>query len=172
MEKMDIVEPIIIAHSFGGRVAIQLAQKTKIKKLVLTGGAGVKPHRKPDYYIKIYSYKIMKYIMKFVEKTNPNISNHIKSKFGSDDYRNSSPVMRNILVKAVNEDLTSLLPQVTCPTLLIWGEADQETPLYQAKIMEKKIPDSGLVVIKNAGHYAFIDNLQYFSIVMNKFIGN
>ena len=65
--------------------------------------------------------------------------------------------MQNILVKVVNEDLKNEMPKIKAPTLLMWGENDTATPVRDANIMEKLIKGSGLVILKNSGHYSFID---------------
>ena len=78
--------------------------------------------------------------------------------------------MRQCLVKVVNEDLKPLLPRINPSTLLIWGENDDATPLSDGQIMEKEIPDAGLVTLKNAGHYAFLDQWFMFSRVIDSFL--
>ena len=83
----------------------------------------------------------------------------------------ASPLMKQVLVKTVNEDLTDMLPNIDVPTLLIWGERDTATPLKDAKIMEEKIPDAGLVVLKNAGHYSFLEDYFTFCAVIDSFLG-
>ena len=90
-------------------------------------------------------------------------------RFGSDDYQNSSGVMRKILVRVVNENLKPILRDIKAPTLLIWGEKDEATPLYMGQIMEKEISDSGLVVFEGAGHYSYLDDFNRFSRVMEAF---
>ena len=91
------------------------------------------------------------------------------SKFGSDDYQNSQGVMRKVFVKVVNEETTSRFSQITAPTLLIWGDKDDATPLYMAKVFEEKIPDAGLVVL-DGGHYSYIDDYGTFQAVINSFL--
>ncbi|KJU81969.1 alpha/beta hydrolase fold protein [Candidatus Magnetobacterium bavaricum] len=167
MEKMGINQPIIIGHSFGGRVAIRLASKKKTGKLILIDSAGVRPRRSAIYYIKIYSYKLAKSLLKLFS---PRLLAKYKNSVGSKDYINASTMMKQILIKVVNEDLTNLLPDITIPSLLIWGENDMETPLYQAHIMNKLIPDSGLVILKGAGHFSHIDKMREFLIVIGNFL--
>ena len=76
--------------------------------------------------------------------------------------------MRAILSRVVNEDLKHLMPSIKCPTLLIWGENDTATPLADAKVMERLIPDAGLVSFAGCGHYSFLDNpLQYRAVLLN-----
>ena len=76
----------------------------------------------------------------------------------STDYQNASPVMRQTLIKVVNEDLLGLRAARLCPTILIWGDADQaETPLWMGRTLEATIPDAALIVHEGAGHYAYLD---------------
>lgn len=70
----------------------------------------------------------------------------------------------------VNEDLIDLLPKIKAPTLLIWGDQDQETPLSFARTMEKKIPDAGLVVFPGAGHFSYLDRPNDFAVIINDFL--
>ena len=72
--------------------------------------------------------------------------------------------------KCVNEDLRKIMPEIKSPTLLIWGENDTATPLQDAKIMESKIPDAGLVSFAGCGHYSFLDNPGGFAAVVKSFL--
>ena len=74
------------------------------------------------------------------------------------------------LVNVVNVDLRHLLSNFNCPTLLIWGENDTATPLRDAKIIEKLVPDAGLVVLKGAGHYSYLEKLYDFIVITTNFI--
>src|SRR5690606_23109753 len=91
-------------------------------------------------------------------------------KFGSTDYREADGIMRRILVKVVNENLKPILGEIKAPTLLIWGDKDTATPLYMGKIMEREIPDSGLVVLEGAGHYSYLDDFNRFAIIIRTFL--
>ncbi len=81
-----------------------------------------------------------------------------RAKAGSSDYAGASPMMRRILSKVVNEDLSDRLPMIKAPTLLIWGENDTATPISDARKMEKHIPGAALVSFAGCGHYSFLDN--------------
>lgn len=171
--RMNIGRPILAGHSFGGRVAIMLASRgVGLDSLILIDSAGVKPHRKLSYYFKIYSFKASKAMMKlFMSKdAYEKRLEKIRKSRGSADYANSSPAMRAIMSKVVNEDLTPLLPSIKIPTLLIWGENDSATPIADAKKMERLIPDAGLVSFPNCGHYSFLDNPGQFKAVLLSFL--
>ena len=105
-------------------------------------------------------------------KTSKKISSSdLRKKSGSDDYRNVSDNMRKTFINVINEDLTHLFKNINVPALLIWGENDLDTPIRDAKIFEKNIKDSGLVILKDAGHYSFIDKYNEFMIIVNNFLG-
>jgi pimeloyl-ACP methyl ester carboxylesterase len=80
------------------------------------------------------------------------------------------PILRATLVRCVNEDLRGLLPAIRVPTLLVWGSADRDTPLADGQLMERLIPDAGLVVFEGAGHFAYLDRLDQFCRVLTHFV--
>ncbi len=170
--KLKLKELILIGHSFGGRIALLMASRNDISKVVLVDAAGIKPKRGFGYYRKVYTFKLIKKILLTIygkEKGEAKVEKW-RSRKGSADYRNSSPVMRKVMSKCVNEDLKHVMPDIKAPTLLIWGADDTATPLSDAKTMEKLIPDAGLVSFDNCGHYSFLDNPIGFKAVINAFI--
>ena len=78
-------------------------------------------------------------------------------------------MMKQCMVKAINEDLTDLLPKIRQEVLLIWGDQDTATPMKDAKLMEEKIPNNGLVVLSPAGHFSFLDKPQVFKSVLRSY---
>ncbi len=170
----SINSPILIGHSFGGRVALLFASRNQVSKVVLIDAAGVKPKRPLSYYYKVYSFKILKRIAPIFlgKKKAEEIINRQRARRGSADYNAASPTMQRILSKVVNEDLCSVMPRIKAPTLLMWGENDTATPISDAKKMSKLIPDAGLVSFTNAGHYCFLDQPAHFATVLRNFINN
>jgi pimeloyl-ACP methyl ester carboxylesterase len=172
MKALKIESPILIGHSFGGRISIILSSRMKVSKLVLVDAAGIKPKRTAKYYVSVYTYKIIKNIsklpglkflfFKFVED--------YRKGAGSADYKSASDMMKGVLVKVVNEDLKKHLSNIKAETLLIWGENDLDTPVSDARIMDKTIKNSELVIIKNAGHFSFLEQQNQFLIILNHFL--
>ena len=168
-----IENPILIGHSFGGRVSIVYSSRNSVRKVILVDAAGVKPKRSMKYYAKVYSFKLLKRIAPvFLGKERAQeLIEKRRAKSGSSDYNQASPMMRAILSKVVNEDLCHLMPKIVAPTLLFWGERDTATPLADAKRMEKLIPDAGLVTVAGAGHFSFLENMPLFLRVLESFLG-
>lgn len=171
IDKLGLKDPVLIGHSFGGRIELLLSSRRDISKMVIVDGAGIKPRRSMRYYIKVYSFKAAKKILPFLlgKKGGEKAIERWRGKAGSADYRNSSPKMRAIMSKCVNEDLKHVMPKIKASTLLVWGEKDTATPLSDAKYMERHIPDAGLVAFPDAGHYSFLDNPGGFKAVLKEF---
>lgn len=172
IEKLGITDPVLLGHSFGGRVAIVYASQYPVSKLILVDAAGVKPRRSIRYYLKVYSFKAMKRLAPLVmgkKKAEEYIESQ-RAKRGSSDYSSSSPMMRAVMSKVVNEDLRHLMPKIKAPTLLVWGENDTATPMRDARIMERLIPGAGLVSFPGCGHYSFLDNPVQFAAVLRSFL--
>lgn len=175
LNEMLIEKTNIVAHSFGGRVAIWLAANFpgSVNKLVLVDSAGIKPKRTLKYHIKVAVAKTGKriFLHSIFGKYGERLLNVLYRLVGSKDYQQQIGIMRSTLVKVVNEDLRTLLPNIIAPTLLIWGENDKDVPLAYAKIMENEIKDAGLVILKDAGHFSYLDRFSDFCLIVSKFFG-
>ncbi|MCM1521350.1 MAG: alpha/beta hydrolase [Muribaculaceae bacterium] len=170
---LGIERPSLLGHSFGGRVGILYASRhPEVGKLILVDAAGIKPRRTFTYYRKVYAFKAMKWLMYLAlgRKEAERRLDARRAKAGSSDYAQATPMMRRILSKVVNEDLTSRLPLIKAPTLLIWGADDTATPLADARKMESLVPDAGLVSFDGCGHYSFLDNPRGFKAVLETFL--
>lgn len=162
-EKKKIDNPIIIGHSFGCRIAVRYAYMYGAYKMVLTGAAGIRDKRTLKWYFKVYTYKLGKLLLSEKQKEK------LKDKVGSDDYKNTSGVMRATFVKCVNDDTTPILKDVNAETLLVFGEKDDATPVAKGKLMEKLMPNAALVVFENDDHFAYFHQAQRFNLVLDAF---
>ncbi|MDR1740246.1 MAG: alpha/beta hydrolase [Synergistaceae bacterium] len=160
---------ILLGHSFGGRIVIKLASspawgEPNLAKAVLIDSAGIRRRRTLRQAASLLLYKAARIALP------ERLTAQWRERRSSPDYRAASPVMRECLVKAVNEDLTHCLPLIRCPTLIFWGENDDATPLADGRLMERLIPDSGLVVLKGAGHYSYLEQKAVFGRVHFSFL--
>ena len=166
---------ILVGHSFGGRVILKLTERDlpfEISKIILMDSAGIKPKRTLKQRLSLIAYKTGRKIMSLqpLKALFPNAVENMRKKRGSADYNAASPIMRQTLVKVVNEDLTRDLPKIKAPTLLIWGTADTATPISDGELMERLIPDAGLVKVQGAGHYSFLQAPDYVAWVFASFL--
>jgi pimeloyl-ACP methyl ester carboxylesterase len=162
INELKINNPILIGHSFGGKIALVYASLYEVKKLVVFGSPFCKEIKELPLKTKIY---------KFVKKTPVlNIlAKPLANMIGSTDYKNSSGIMRSIMVKHVNLDVIEDVKKINAPTLIIWGDKDEAVNVNRAYELEKLIKDSGVVVYENATHYAYLERLNEVTIVLSTF---
>ena len=153
----NIDNPILICHSYGGRIGIIFASKYKVKKLILVSSAGVREKLRISRKMKIKAYKMLKKI-------------GIKVKMGSKDYLNCDNVKKAMLVNAVNTDLTEEMKKIKCPTLLIYGDKDTSTPLSIANHINENIKNSSLITLDDTGHFPYLEKPTIFNLILNSFL--
>lgn len=173
IDSLSLKDIILIGHSHGGRVSIILSSmyQDMVKKLILIDSAGIIAKRSLKYYYKVYKYKILKKLYLLVYRNNDSKLRDFYKRFGSEDYKNAyNEVIRETLVKVLHDNIENHLIKIKAPTLIIWGENDIDTPTYMAKKLNKKIPDSGLVVLEGAGHYSYLDNFYRFKLIIENFL--
>ena len=161
VKAVNIKKPIVIGHSFGGRVAIRYSARNPIEKSVL--------FRSPCIRITENLSLTVKFLKKL--KTLPGLNSfgeYMKKYIGSRDYKAASPIMRQTLVDVVNEDLSKYAREIEEPTLLIWGEYDTEAPVNEARELEKIMIDAALIVLPGT-HYAYLENLPRVVSILNNF---
>lgn len=168
-----IENPVLIGHSFGGRISIILTgcYKIPIKKMILIDSAGIKRRKKIKVKIRQLIYKFLKKIGKLLPKRKKDkYLDKLINIFGSSDFKNLDPNIRKTFIKVINEDLTKYLKLINTSTLLIWGANDPDTPLDDGKLMNSKIEDSGLIIVPNAGHFPYLEYPYYINKIILEFL--
>lgn len=152
----------LLGHSFGGRIGLVLAAKqpNRIGKMVLANSAGVRPPGNPlrDSVVGV-GKKLLRLpgLNRFYEP----LRRRAYAWLGATDYLDAGPLQETFL-KVIAEDLLPYAARVCQPTLLIWGDRDRDTPLWQARQLERAIPDAGLYVFEGAGHFSFLERLPEY----------
>ena len=176
LKNQNIKEVDLIGHSNGGRIIIKLMSRKNldfiVNKIILIGSAGIVHEKTLSQNLKIKISKIGKRILELkpVKKIFPNLIIKLKNKVGSDDYKKASPLMKQTLVQLIDQDLRELLPNINVPTLLIWGVNDTATPICDGEIMEKLIPDAGLIKVENCSHYVFLERPEFVNTIIGTFL--
>ncbi|NBK97547.1 MAG: alpha/beta hydrolase [Erysipelotrichia bacterium] len=147
--KYALQKPIIIAHSFGARIAFHYAAMFPVKYLIITGGAGIRATHDFDYYFKVYLFKILRFL-------------HIENELGSYDYKQANDVMKATLVKIVNDDARADIEKIPCEMLLVWGEKDMQTPLWMAEQICQLNAKATLIIFKEDDHFAYYHQMHRF----------
>lgn len=158
LNHLYIRKATFIGHSFGGRVAIEIAAKYGdiVEKLVLVDSAGLKPRRGLKYYFRVYLHKLLRKLK-------------LKGLKGSSDYSKLSPVMKETFKNVVNYNQKPSLPHINVMTAIFWGRKDSETKPYMARYFNKYIKDSAVFYLMG-GHFAYIEDAFTFLTVLKSFL--
>jgi pimeloyl-ACP methyl ester carboxylesterase len=174
LDRLGIERTSIVGHSNGGRVAIALAaaHPDRVHRLVLTGSAGIRPHHGIRYQRRVRTFKLLRAASGWgwLPGVVRDRAGRRATSRGSPDYRAASGALRASMVRLVNADLRPELSRLAAPTLLIWGDLDHDTPLDDARTMERLIPDSGLVVFEGCGHFAYAEQPDRFCRIVDVFL--
>ena len=166
----------LLGHSFGGRIIAKLLNRSNlpfvVPKIILFDSAGVKPKKSLLSYFKLLVVKTGKIFLK-IPLLGDLFEDQIKFLFeheASSDYLAASEVMRRTLSLVINEDLTKYIAQITLPSLLIWGENDDATPVQDGKLMATLISQAELHIIPQSGHYPFVDDWAAMQTILGSWL--
>src|SRR5699024_8595896 len=177
-EKLGLQKVLLMGHSHGGRVSIEIASRDTLPfaltRLVLMDAAGVLPKKTFRQKLRQRQYKICRAVLEtgFCRALYPDALENLRRSHGSADYLNATPLMRQTLVKCVNTDMTPKMPSIKQPALLLWGEKDTATPLSDGQTMEKLIPGAALVTIPGGSHFPFLEDWGLFSRVLGSYLSS
>jgi pimeloyl-ACP methyl ester carboxylesterase len=141
-----------------------------VERLLLVDAAGIRPKRGARYYRRVAVAKLGRVAAKGGGAPGRRLQERMRARVASKDYLDASEAMRATFRAVIAEDMTPRLASIRAPTLLVWGEHDDDTPLWMARRMEELIPDAGLVVLEGAGHYSYADAPGQFRAVARRFL--
>lgn len=168
IKKINLENVILVGHSFGGRIGIKLASSYPelLEKLVLVDSAGlILDQKKIERQRKLAKFAKPFFRPKFMQ----GLRKAIYKRIGSEDYL-ATPEIQETYKKVIGEDLRPDLSKIKVETLLFWGADDKETPIQYAEIMNKEIKNSQKVIVREAGHFSFLDQPQEFAETLKDFI--
>ena len=163
LDDLKIKNPILIGHSFGGKISLLYASKYKVKKLILFGSPYKQEIKKDSTKTKILKS------LKKIPVLNK-LEGFAKKHIGSTDYRNATETMRKILVEHVNLDITNEVKKIKCPTIIIWGTNDEAVDVSTAYELEELIDNAGVVIYEGCTHYAYLERLNQTVNVIKSFL--
>lgn len=163
----------IVGHSFGGRIAVYLGAyyPQLISGIFVVAGAGLKKHKRLLREVILTGARGLRTFYRIIGRDVMTSSLYRKyyARFASADYKNATPLMREILKKTVLEDLSHIARSVSVPTTLIYGERDTTTPAYFGKKYNRLIKNSHLYILPTFDHNSILSagKYQVASIILN-----
>ena len=158
-------------HSYGGRIGLILGSdhSERIRSMALSNSAGIKAPEAILNRSRLTIYKAVRDTLMWLgARAVAGLLRRVYNRrYASSDFAAAQPLMRQTLVQVVNQDLLDWAERVAVPTLLIWGDQDEETPLWMGQLLEDSIPDAALIVRGGAGHYAYLDDPRETASIMH-----
>ncbi len=172
LDELGVPRAHLVGHSHGGRVSIAIAadHPERVGRLLLVDSAGLRPKRGWRYRRRVAVAKLGRVIGSIGLAPGRRIQERMRARVASRDYLEASEAMRGTFRAVVGADLSDRMPRIGASTLLVWGDQDEDTPLWMAHRMEELIPDAGLVVLEGAGHYSYADSPGQFGAVARRFL--
>jgi pimeloyl-ACP methyl ester carboxylesterase len=172
LDELEVPRAHFVGHSHGGRVSIAIAagHPERVGRLMLVDSAGIPPKRGWRYRRRVAVAKLGRAVAAVGGAPGKRLQERMRVRVASRDYLEASEAMRGTFRAVIAADLRDRLPKIRASTLLVWGERDDDTPLWMAHRMEELIPDAGLVVLEDAGHYSYADAPGQFGAVAHRFL--
>lgn len=170
-EKNQILKPILIGHSFGGRIGIKYTWRypNRVSRLILTG---VPIIRNISLKKKI-AFLFASIGSIFFERFPITFKNYLRKilylSIGEWDYYNAGD-LKQVFKNIVDENLISYFREIRVPILLVWGERDHLTPVSIVYKIKKHVLNSDSIIVANCGHNLPYKNPKEFIEAINLFI--
>ncbi|MDD4079841.1 MAG: alpha/beta hydrolase [Eubacteriales bacterium] len=178
MDALGIARASLVAHSFGGRIALYLAahHPDRVNRLVLTGCAGLREKRGIKAKARALGYKAARMGLDIIgkipalKKPAEEAVDTLRSAMSSTDYLLTPENLRGSFSLIVRQDLRPLLHGIKHPTLLVWGENDQATPMWMGEAMAEEMPDATLLIYGGEDHWAYQNQAARFANAVEAFL--
>jgi len=177
----EIGQPVtLIGHSNGGRIGLHMASQPAynhhFNRLVLISPSGITPKRGWKYHVRRTTATVLKAPFQILPRALREFGldwlrhSLVWKLLGSSDYRQLQGTMRETFVQTVNFHVNEAVRAIEIPTLLFWGDQDTAISKYQMDYLDRLIPDAGLVTLKGAGHYGYLDAPDVFEAATRHFL--
>ena len=173
IKKLNIDNPVIIAHSFGGRITaiLQGYYKLNLKKIILIDVAGIKRRKSFKLFFKEKLYKLLKRLTYILPKIKQEkYRQKLLLAFASADYKSIPISMKKTFQNIIKEDLRKYYKNISCDTLIIWGDNDLDTPLKDGLLIKKLIKNSEIIVYKNSNHFCYLNYPELTNRIIKSFL--
>ena len=165
----------VLGHSFGGRISLMLAAEhpQRVRKMVLADSAGLRTPLGLKQRMRNILARTVRMSLEIarLDAWRTRLQDSYNRRYASRDYLTAGP-LRETFVRVIEEDLTPFARRVQAPTVLIWGDHDTDTPLWQGRRLEQLIADAGLIVFQGAGHFAYLERLPDYVRIVDHFLNN
>jgi len=190
---IDFKKFLIIGHSLGGIISLKFVLKypNYVKKLILQGAPCSNKYIELNYFLKSAIFmsqnnKIVKLTQKFKNKIDPKTFNYMLKFFNGHFYKLNKndnfiyhffktmdlELAKELKDSLFNFDISQDIKAIKCPTLVIFGDHDEQINIKSGEIISEMVNDSKFMIIskgKNATHQLFLDFPRKMAEITRKF---
>ena len=162
-ERLELGAVDVVGHSMGGQIAMHLAGHfpERVRRLVLVDAAGIPRPLTP--------LGLARFAADVAPPSRWGDPRFVPVIVGDALLTGPRTIVR-ALVRILRDDVRALLPRITAPTLVLWGERDTVIPLEHARELRARIPGAQLVVLRGAAHNPMVDRPDDFNRVVTAFL--
>jgi pimeloyl-ACP methyl ester carboxylesterase len=165
----------VLGHSFGGRIGLVMAAEhpEHVNKMVLADSAGLRTPLSTKQRARNLFARLARNTLDRLglDTWRNRLQESYNRRYASEDYLTAGP-LRDTFLQVIKEDLAAFARRVQAPTVLIWGDRDSDTPLWQGRKLEQLIPDAGLIIFQGAGHFAYLERLDDYIRIVDHFLSS
>ena len=145
----------------------------RVEKMVLANAAGLRTPPGVGRQLRNWAARTARRALSALglERLRAQLQERYNRRYASEDYLSAGP-LRETFVRVISQDLADFAARVQAPTVLVWGDRDTETPLWQGCKLEALIPDAGLIVFQGAGHFSYLERLYDFVRIVDHFFSD
>lgn len=155
LDALDLKQCVLAAESAGVAVALHAAlqQPQRFEGLVLVDGLYHREQPSSDPFVQALQANYPATLDYFVDACVPEPNSEAIRSWGRQIVSRSNQAAAIQLYQCFDGlDLRPQAPQITLPSLIIHGDADQIVPLSDSEWLATHLPNNKLVVLPGAGH--------------------
>lgn len=194
LETLGVSAATLVGNSMGGFVSAELAiaYPQRVERLVLVSAAGISTYRHRDVerfepYLRRLAPMVAAYAGWTAARSDwvarrrglRNLTlglvtrhpSRLPAALAAEQLRGAGkPGFMQALRANVDYPISERLPEIACPTLIVWGDEDKVIPASDASVFEELIPNSRKVIFEGTGHMAMIERPTAFNDLLGEFL--
>lgn len=193
-DALEIDAAAVVGNSMGGFIAAELAIAVpqRVERLVLVSAAGLSTYRNPAVARALPTMQRIERAMattgawlasrsetvarrpRLREATLGLVVRHpsrLDGALAAEQLRGAGkPGFMAALESILGYEVRQRLPEIACPTLIVWGDRDRLIDVGDADLFEQLIPDSRKVIFEDTGHMAMLEQPERFNPLLRGFL--
>jgi pimeloyl-ACP methyl ester carboxylesterase len=193
LEKLGVSAATVVGNSMGGFVSTELAIAfpQRVERLVLVSAAGISTYRhagveRAEPYLRRLAPMVALYAGWTAAQSDwvtrrPGLRNltlglvtrhpdRLPAALAAEQLRGAGkPGFIQALKANIDYPIKERLPEIACPTLIVWGAEDKVIPVADASVFEQLIPNSRKVIFEDTGHVAMLERPASFNELLSEF---